>query len=155
MQCPMCQNDYFEPGSPCPQCGFKGDANSLDEHGLRQTTLTPEEAEKVQIELANLETLFEKVEEWRKAGYFKPDKESLDPVKTQRTRADELRRQLEEYQGPKLLQTDPDRLNTVSFLLDNIDLLASREWFKKKAIAKAVAPIMEIMMDVFSDDEFE
>jgi len=167
MQCPKCQREDFETDKPCPQCGFSGDANRLDElgHHLKDTQValgsrrppfTSEEAEKAWIELARLETLFEKVDEWRNAGYFKMKMESLDPVKTQRTYADELRQRLEEYQRPELPQTDQDRLKTVSFLLDQIDLLAARQWFKsKKAIEKVVAPITAVMIDVMSGNESE
>jgi hypothetical protein len=124
--------------------------------GLRLPSFTPEEAKKGWVDLAHLETLFEKVEEWRQAGYFNTEMESLDPVRMQRVHADELRQRLEEYQRPVLLQTDPDRLKTVSFLLDHIDLLAAREWFKsKKEIEKAVAPIMAVMIEVMSEDESE
>jgi hypothetical protein len=124
--------------------------------GLRLPSFTPKEAEKAWTELARLESLFEKVDEWRNAGYFKVKTESLDPVKTQRAHADELRQRLEEYQRPELPQTDEDRLKTVSFLLDQIDLLAAREWFKsKKAIEKVVAPITAVMIEVMSDNESE
>jgi hypothetical protein len=156
MQCPKCQRENFETDKPCPQCGFQGDANRLDEPGLRLPSFTPEEVEKAWIELAHLETFFEKVDEWRNAGYFKKEKKSLDPVKTQRAHADELRQRLEEYQRPELPQTDLDRLKTVDFLLDNIDLLASRQWFKsKKEIEKVVAPIIAMMVDAISDNESE
>jgi hypothetical protein len=124
--------------------------------GLRLPSFTPEEAEKAWIELAHLETLFEKVDEWRHAGYFKIKMKSLDPVKRQRAHADELRQRLEEYQRPELPQTDLDRLKTANFLLDIIDLLASRQWFKsKKGIEKVVAPIMAMIVDVISDNESE
>ena len=152
MQCPKCQRENFETDKPCPQCGFQGDANRLDELGLRLPSFTPGEAEKAWIELAHLETLFEKVDEWRNAGYLKKEMESLDPVKTQRARADELRQRLEGYQRPELPQTDLARLRTVSFLLDNVDLLASRQWFKsKKEIEKVVAPIIAMMVDAILD----
>ena len=156
MQCPKCRRENFETDKPCPQCGFQGDANRLDELGSRLPPFTPEEAEKAWIELAHLETLFEKVDEWRNAGYFKMEMDSLDPVKRQRAHADELRQRLEEYQRPELPQTDQEMLKTMSFLLDNIDLLASREWFKsKKEIEKAVAPITAMMLDMVSDNESE
>jgi hypothetical protein len=156
MQCPKCQKENFETDKPCPQCGFQVDVNRLDELGLRLPSFTPEDAEKAWIELANLETLFEKVDEWRNAGYFKKEMKSLDPVKTQRAHADELRQRLEEYKRPELPQTDLDRLKTVNFLLDNIDLLASRQWFKsKKVIEKVVALIMAMMVDAISDNESE
>ena len=156
MQCPKCQRENFEADKPCPQCGFQGDANRLDDLGLRLPSFTPEEAEKAWIELAHLETLFEKVDEWRKAGYFKIKTESLDPVKRQRAHADELRQRLEEYQRPELPQTDLDRLKKLNFLLDTVDLLASREWFKsKRAIEKVIAPIMAMMVDVISNNEPE
>ena len=132
MQCPKCQRENFEIDKPCPHCGFQGDANRPGEPGLRLSSFTPEEAEKAWIELANLEMLFEKVDEWRNAGYFKKEMESLDPIKTQRARADELRQRLAGYQPPELTQTGQDRLKTVDFLLDNIDLIASRQWFKSK-----------------------
>jgi hypothetical protein len=152
MQCPKCQTENFETDKPCPQCGFQGDANRLD--GLR--SFTPEEAEKAWIELAHLEMLFEKVDEWRNAGYFKKEMKSLDHVRMQRARADELRQRLEEYQPPELPQTDQDKLKTVNFLLDNIDLLASRQWFKsKKEIEKVVAPIIVMMADAISGNESE
>lgn len=125
------------------------------ELGLRLPAFTPEEAEKAWIELANLEILFEKVDEWRSAGYFKTEIESLDPIKTQRAYADELRQRLEEYQRPESLQTDQDKLKTASFLLDQIDLLASRQWFKKKEIEKIVAPITAMMIGLIADDESE
>ena len=148
MQCPKCQRENFEMDQLCPQCGFQGDANP--------PSLTPEEAEKTWIELARLEILFEKVDEWRNAGYFKKEIESLDPVRAQRAHADELRRRLEEYQRPELPQTDQDKLKTVDFLLDNIDLIASRQWFKsKKAIEKVIVPIMAMMLDAISDNESE
>jgi hypothetical protein len=156
MQCPKCQRENFEIDRPCPQCGFQGEADRLDELGLHLPAFTPEEAEKAWIELAHLETLFEKVDEWRNAGYFKKEMKSLDPVKTQRAHADELRQRLKEYQHPELPQTDLDRLKTVNFLLDNIDLLASRQWFKsKKEIEKVVALIMAMMVDAISDNESE
>lgn len=120
---------------------------------------TPEEAkktaEKAWIELSQLETLFEKVEEWRTASYFNKEMASLDPVKGQRAYAEELRQQLEKYQRPELLQTDQHKLKTVSFLLDQIDLLASRGWFKKGEIEKIVAPIMAVMLDIISDNQSE
>jgi hypothetical protein len=152
MQCPKCQRENFETDKPCPQCGFQGDAKYIK----GTPSYTPEEAEKAWIELAHLETLFEKVDEWRNAGYFKIEMVSLDPVKRQRARADELRQRLEEYQRPELPQTDTDRLKTVDFLLDNIDLLASRQWFKsKKEIEKVVVPIMVMMLDAISGNESE
>ena len=96
------------------------------------------------------------MDEWRNAGYFKKEMESIDPVKTQRAHADELRQWLEEYERPELLQTDQDRLKTVDFLLDNIDLLASRQWFKsKKEIEKVAAPIIVMMVNAISDNESE
>jgi hypothetical protein len=123
---------------------------------VRQPSFTPEEAEKAWIELAHLEMLFEKVDEWRDAGYFIVEMESRDPVQAQRARADELRHRLEEYQRPELSQTDNDRLKMVEFLLDNIDLLASRQWFKsKKEVEKVVAPILMMMLDAISGDESE
>jgi len=171
MQCPKCQSEDFETDKPCPQCGFPGDAAPVsklkeihasqlkDTHaalGSRLPPFTPDEAEKAWIELARLETLFGKVDEWCTAGYFKTEMESLDPVKAQRAHADELRQRLEEYQRPESPRTDPDRLKTVGFLLDNIDLLASRQWFKsKKAIEKVVGPIMAMMVDAISGNESE
>jgi hypothetical protein len=156
MQCPKCQSENFETDKPCPQCGFQGDANRLDELGLSLPSFTPEEAENAWIELAHLETLFQKVDEWRNAGYFKKEMEALDPVKMQRVHADELRQRLEEYPRPEPPQTDQDLLKTVNFLLDNIDLLASRQWFKsKKEIEKVVAPITAMMMDTISGNEPE
>ena len=156
MQCPKCQTENFETDKPCSQCGFEGDANRLDELGSRPPSFTPEEAEKAWIELAHLEMLFEKVDEWRSAGYFKKEMKSLDPVRMQRARADELRQRLEEYQHPELLQTEQDKLKMVNFLLDNIDLLASRQWFKsKKEIEKAVTPIIVMLADAISDNESE
>ena len=154
MQCPKCQRENFETDKPCSQCGFQGDGNMFDEQGLRLPSITPEEVEKAWIELAHLETLFEKVDEWRSAGYFKKEMKSLDPVRMQRARADELRQRLEEYQHPELLQTEQDKLKMVNFLLDNIDLLASRQWFKsKKEIEKVVAPIIVMMVNAISDNE--
>ncbi|MBI5951698.1 MAG: hypothetical protein HY865_08570 [Chloroflexi bacterium] len=124
--------------------------------GLNLPSFTLEEAEKAWIELAHLEMLFQKVEEWRNAGYFKKEMESLDPVRGQRAHADELRQRLEGYPRPELPQTDRDLLKTVNFLLDNIDLLASRQWFKsKKEIEKVVAPITAMMMDAISGNEPE
>ncbi|CAG1013124.1 hypothetical protein ANAEL_04607 [Anaerolineales bacterium] len=164
MQCPKCQREDFETDKPCSQCGFQGDANSLDELGidtqvalgLHLPPFTPEEAEKAWIELAHLETLFEKVDEWRNAGYFAAEMESLDPVKAQRAHADELRQRLAGYQRPELPQTDWDRLKMVGFLLDNIDLIASRQWFKSKnEIEKVVAPIIVMLLDVISDNGSE
>jgi hypothetical protein len=155
MQCPKCQGENFDIAKPCPQCGFQGDANVLDEQGLRLPAFTPEEAEKAWIELARLEMLFEKVDEWRNAGYFKTETESSDPVKMQRAHADELRQRLKEYQRPELPQTDQDWFKTMDFLLDNIDLLASRQWFKsKKEMKKAVAPIM-VMLFMISNNGSE
>jgi hypothetical protein len=122
--------------------------------GLRLPSFSAEEAENAWIELTHLEMLFEMVEEWRTAGYFNEEMKSRDPVKTHRVRADELRKRLEEYPRLEPPQTDP--LKTVSFLLDQVDLLASREWFKsKKAIEKVVAPIMAMMADAFSGSEPE
>ena len=167
MQCPKCQREDFETDKPCPQCGFLGDANRLDElgHHLKDTQValgsrrppfTSEEAEKAWIELARLETLLKKVDEWRNAGYFIREMEALDPVKAQRAHADQLRQRLEEYQRPVLPQTDQDRLRTVSFLLDIIDLFASRQWFKsKKVIEKVIAPIMAMMVDAISGNQSE
>jgi hypothetical protein len=167
MQCPKCQTEIFEMDDPCPQCDPAVDAdrpNGLDQHQLeeqaslesRRPSFTPEEAEKAWVELAQLETLFEKVDEWRKARYFKAEMETRDPVRKQRAHADELRQRLEEYQRPELPQTDQDRLKTVDFLLDSVDLLASRHWFKsKKEIEKVVVPIMAMMLDVISDSVSE
>jgi len=71
-----------------------------------------------------------------------------------RARADELRQRLEEYQRPELRQTDTDRLKMVDFLLDTIDLLASRQCFRSKTeIEKVVAPIIAMMVDAISDSE--
>ena len=155
MQCPRCQRENFETDKPCPQCGFQGDANSPGE-GSVQSSFTPEEAEKAWIELAHLEMLFEKVDGWRNAGYFISEMESRDPVQAQRARADKLRQRLEQYQRPELSQNDNDRLKMVEFLLDNIDLLASRQWFKsKREVEKVVAPIMMMLLDAISGDEDE
>ena len=148
MQCPNCHRENFEIDKPCPLCGFQGDTNKLDEPGSRLPSFTPEEAEKAWIELAQLEILFEKVDEWRNAGYFKTEVQSIDPVRKQRAHADELRQRLEKYQRPELPQTDQEKLKTVDFLLDNIDLIASRQWFKsKKEIEKVLAPIIVMMLD--------
>jgi hypothetical protein len=154
MLCPKCQSENYKIDKPCPQCGFQGDANMFDESGSRLPSFTPEEAEKAWIELARFEMLFGKVEEWRNAGYLIP--EALDPVKTQRAHADELCQRLAEYQRPELRQTHQDWIKTLDFLLDNIDLLASRHWFKsKKEIEKAIAPVMAMLLDVILDSSSE
>lgn len=197
MKCPKCQEEKFATDKPCPQCGFQGDADRLEELGyllwllkqvdtwgelgidaepvsrlkrihtsrlkdtqfalgLRLPSFTPAEAEQAWVELTHLEALFEKVDEWRNAGYFKADMEAQDPVKTQRSHADELRQRLEEYQRPEMPQTDQSLLKLTGFLLDNIDLLASRQWFKSKAeIEKAIAPIMAMMINMVSSDKPE
>jgi hypothetical protein len=153
MQCPKCHRESFKIDKPCPQCGFQSEQVAL---GVRLPSFTSEEAEKAWSELARLEMLFEKVDGWRNEGYFKKEMESLDPVETQRAHADELRQRLEEYPRPELPQTDLDRLKTVNFLLDNIDLLASRQWFKsKKEIEKVVATIMAMMVDAILDNDSE
>jgi hypothetical protein len=149
MQCPKCLQENFEVGTPCPQCGFHDDANWLDKPGSPLPAFTPEEAEKAWVELAQLEMLFEKVDEWRNAGYFKKEMEALDPIVRQRVHADELRQRLGEYPPPVITQTNQDRLKTVSFLLDNIDLIASRQWFKsKQEIEKVVMPVMAAMVEI-------
>jgi hypothetical protein len=126
------------------------------ELGLRLPAFTPEKVEKAWMELAHLETLFEKVEEWRSAGYFNPEMGEGDPIRSQRALAEELRQRLDEYQRPALPQRDPDRLKTVSFLMDQIDLLSARGWFKsRKEIEKVVAPLMAVMIDVMSDHQGE
>jgi hypothetical protein len=126
------------------------------ELGLRLPAFTPEKVERAWAELAHLEALFEKVEEWRTAGYFNLEMGSADPVRSQRAHADALRQRLEDYPRPSSPQTGPDQLKTVSFLLDQIDLLASRQWFKsKKEIEKAIAPIMAVMLEVMSDHDVE
>jgi hypothetical protein len=126
------------------------------ELGLRLPAFTPEKVEKAWMELAHLETLFDKVEEWRDAGYFNPEMGDGDPVRMQRALAEELRQRLDAYQRPALPQRDPDRLKTVSFLMDQIDLLSARGWFKsKKEIEKVVAPLMAVMLDVMSDQQGE
>jgi hypothetical protein len=151
MQCPKCQKENFEIGQPCPYCGFQGEVYQLD-----KSPFTPEEAEKAWLELAYLETLFKKVDEWRDAGYFKKEMELLDPVRTQRARADELCQRLEGYECPELPQSDLDRLKLVDFLLDNIDLLASRQWFKsKREMEKVIAPIKALLVDIISGNEPE
>jgi hypothetical protein len=194
MLCPKCQSENFEIRTPCSQCGFQGDASTIEEldhlqwllkqmdewetleesavHlkesyvsrlkdmqvalGLRLPSFTPEEAEKAWVELAHLETLFEKVEEWRRAGYFKKEMEGLDPVKVQRIHAEELRQRLEEYRRPELLLTEQARVKALGFLLDNIDLLASRQWFKsRKEIESAIAPILSAMIGMVSDNGIE
>jgi len=120
--------------------------------GFRLPPFTPEEAKKAWVELSHLEVLFEKVDEWRKAGYFKAEMQSVDLVRKQRAHADEIRQRLEGYQRPELHQTDQDRLKLVDFLLDNIDLLASRQWFRsKKEIEKVIMPVMAMMLDAISD----
>jgi hypothetical protein len=127
--------------------------------GLRPPSFAFDEVEKVQnawAELAHLEELFDKVEAWRAAGYFKIEMDGQDPVRMQRAHAETLRKRLEEHPRPAPKQTDPDRLKTVSFLLDQIDLLASRGWFKsKREIEKAVKPIMTVMIDVMSNSDDE
>ena len=61
-----------------------------------------------------------------------------------------------EAEKPGLPQTDIFRLKTASFLLDNVDLLPSRNWFKsKKEIEKVVGCIMAMMADALSDNESE
>jgi hypothetical protein len=151
MQCPKCQRENFETNKPCPQCGFQGDANRPDEPEVCLPPFTPEEAEKAWIELAYLETLFEKVEEWQNAGYFIT--EARDPVQTQRARADELRQRLEEYRRPELPQTGQDQLKMLNFLLDNVDLIASRQYFKsKKEMEKVVRPIMAMVIEAILDN---
>jgi hypothetical protein len=125
------------------------------ELSLRLPGFTPEKVEKAWRELAHLETLFEKVDEWRAAGYFSPDM-SGDPVRSQRALAEELRQRLDEYQRPALPQREPDRLKTVSFLMDQIDLLSARGWFKsKKEIEQVVAPLMAVMLEVMADHQGE
>jgi hypothetical protein len=123
------------------------------ELGLRLPAFTPEKVEKAWVELSHLETLFEKVEEWRNAGYFNPEMGDGDPVRMQRALAEELRQRLDEYQRPAMPQRDPDRLKTVSFLMDQIDLLSARGWFKsKREIEQVVAPLMAVMLEVMSDE---
>jgi hypothetical protein len=122
--------------------------------GLRFPPFTPKEAEKAWEELVQLETLFKKVDEWRNAGYFKEEMESLDPVRRQRVLADELSQRLVGYQRPELSQSDQDRLKMVNSLLDNVDLIASRHWFKsRKEIEKVVVPIMAMMVAVISENK--
>ncbi|MBI5950849.1 MAG: hypothetical protein HY865_04270 [Chloroflexi bacterium] len=113
---------------------------ALIDLGLRPRSFTPFEAEHAWVKLVHLEALFEKVTEWSNAGYFVLD--LRDPVVTQRAHAEELRQRLEDYQRPDLLQTDQTRLDTLNFLLDNIDILKSRRWFKSKVEAdQAAAPL--------------
>ena len=143
-------------GKVCPQCGFAGYASRLKDTQSSPPSLTDEEVEKAWIELAQLDMLFKKVDEWRSAGYFKTEMESLDPVRTQRAHADELRQRLEEYQRPEVPPTEQDKLKMVDFLLDNIDLLASRQWFKsKKELEKVVVPVVVMMLDAISGNESE
>src|SRR5690349_21209605 len=71
--------------------------------GLRPPSFAFDEVEKVQnawAELSHLETLFDKVEEWRAAGYFKIEMEGQDPVRMLRAHAQSLRQRLEEFQPP-------------------------------------------------------
>ena len=111
------------------------------ELGLRLRPFTPEEAEQAWDNLARLEVLFSKVDEWRKAGYFISD--ARDPVKTQRAHADELRQRLEEYQRPEFPPTDQTRLITVNFLLDAIEFLNSTHWFKLNTEKENIAALLK------------
>ena len=170
MQCPSCQAENFELNKPCPQCGYRGNVNAFG--GLRSLlddippsipirtrgtlgphppSFTADEVEGAWAELIRLETLFEKVDQWRAAGYFKREMEALDPVSAQRAYAEELRRRLDGVPRPESPETDQDQLRTLGFLMDKVDLIASRGWFKsKKAIEKAVVPIFAMMLDVIS-----
>lgn len=108
--------------------------------GLRLRSFTPEEAEKTWPNLEHLEALLEKVVEWRNSGYFISD--ARDPVKTQRAHAEELRQRLEGHRHPSSPQTDNTRLDALNFLLDNIDFLDSKQWFKSQnEKEKAAAPL--------------
>lgn len=149
MQCPECHTEDYEIDKPCPQCGFWMRGN-----GLGEDSLTSEELQKAWTELAHLEILFEMVEVWRKEGYFSQEMASQDPVRAQRARADILRKKLEKYPPPKSPQSEADRLRLMNFLMDNVDLIASRGWFKsKKEIEKVVSPILSMMMDAISGDD--
>ena len=162
----MCRSENFELDRPCPDCGYRGEASPLDRLGSiledvpvptpdrpRLPSLTGEEAEKAWLELARLEMLLEKVDLWREAGYFKKEVESLDPVKGHRAQAEELRMRLEQAPRPEAPQTDTDQIKTLGFLMDQVDLIASRGWFKsKREIKKAVMPILAMMLDVISGD---
>ncbi len=126
----------------------------MDTRGALESHLPPftaEEAEKAWNELTRLETLFEKVDQWREAGYFKKEMEALDPMRAQRAYAEELRQRLDGVPRPESTRTDQDQLKALGFLIDHIDLIASRGWFKsKKQIEKVVAPILAMMLDVIS-----
>ena len=119
MQCPSCRSENFEISKPCPQCGYRGKANAPV--GLRPLledippsipirtrgpapSLTADEADGAWVELARLEILFEKVEQWRAAGYFKKEMQALDPVRAQRAYAEELRQRLDGVPAPSRLQ---------------------------------------------------
>ncbi|MCC7118756.1 MAG: hypothetical protein IT310_09545 [Anaerolineales bacterium] len=121
--------------------------------GLRLPPLTPAEAEKAWVELAHLDALFEKAAEWETAGYLNPEMAGQDPLKAQRAYAAELRERLEEHPHLVILETDQTKLKTISFLLDHVDLLASREWFKSKhEIELVVAPLMEQIVAITADN---
>ncbi|MCC6261469.1 MAG: hypothetical protein IT311_11460 [Anaerolineales bacterium] len=127
--------------------------NALVSLGLRLPPLTPAEAEKAWVELSHLEALFEKATEWQTAGYLNPEMAGQDPFKSQRAYAAELRERLEEHPHPDLASSDQSRLKTISFLLDYVDLLASREWFKSKAdLEQAIAPLMKELVGITTDN---
>jgi hypothetical protein len=160
---------------PCPQCGYQGNVNASA--GLRSLledippsipirargalgspppSFTAEETEGAWAELTRLEMLLEKVDLWRAAGYFKREMEALDPVSMQRAYAEELRQRLDGVPRPGSPRTDQDQLKTLGFLMDKADLIASRGWFKsKKAIEKAVVPILAMMLDVIAGNATE
>ncbi len=110
------------------------------ELGLRSQPFTAKEADKFWPVLARLELLFDKVDEWNKADYLILSMH--DPLQTQRAHAQDLIQRLEGYLRPNIGQTDHTRLDTLNFLLDNIDLLGSKQWFRSKdAREKAAAPL--------------
>jgi len=81
----------------------------MDTRGALESHLPPftaEEAEKAWNELTRLETLFEKVDQWREAGYFKKEMEALDPMRAQRAYAEELRQRLDGVPRPESTRTD-------------------------------------------------
>jgi hypothetical protein len=110
--------------------------------GLRSQPFTALEAAKSWPALTRLELLFDKVDEWSKAGYLISSVH--DPLQTQRAHAQDLLQRLEGHPRPNVLETDHARLDVINFLLDNIDLLHSKQWFRSKdAREMAAAPLQD------------
>ncbi len=105
--------------------------------GLRLPPFTPQQAENAWPDLMQRKALLRKMDEWQRAGCFKPG--STQKMSNEaKQQINELQEQLEGYSEPRYPQTKRQRLDLVNFLLEAVDYLSRNHCFTTSQAQKKI-----------------